>query len=190
MNLGRQWRIVQNSRPYKREDSYYYTVRSDDVKALKPRWNFIKTKTTTPGNNIYTLLITFIDFTSFISSKFQTLFFPYKLSYYTWATCDVPRHNIHMKNTTRNTKSSTSTVTLLNKTEIIRRIVTAITVVPKESRVPFGFNCWQSSLFGAVRTCFDHVVSNFSGFSWERILFLESAGVQYGDANSSSNWRY
>ena len=43
--------------------SYYYTVRSDDVKVLKSRWNFVKTKTTTPGNNIYTLLITFIAFT-------------------------------------------------------------------------------------------------------------------------------
>ena len=50
----------------------------------------------TPGNNIYTLLITFIAFTSFVSSKFQTLFLPYKLSYYAqghlwyyaWATCD------------------------------------------------------------------------------------------------------
>ena len=51
-------------------------VRSDDVKVLKSSWNFVKTKTTTPGNNIYTLLITFIAFTSFISSKFQTLFFP------------------------------------------------------------------------------------------------------------------
>ena len=30
--------------------------------------------------------------------------------------------------------------------ERIRRIVTAITVVPKEARVPFGFNCWQSFL--------------------------------------------
>ena len=76
--------------------SYYYTVRSDDVKVLKSRWNFVKTKTTTPGNNIYTLLITFIAFTSFISSKFQTLFFPYKLSYYAttgpyyaWATCGI-----------------------------------------------------------------------------------------------------
>ena len=76
--------------------SCYYTVRSDDVKVLKSRWNFVKTlKTTTPGNNIYTLFITFIVFTSFISSKFQTLFFPYKLSYYAtggpyygWATCD------------------------------------------------------------------------------------------------------
>ena len=74
--------------------SYYYTVRSDDVKVLKSRWNFVKTKTTTPGNNIYTLLITFIAITSFISSKFLTLFFPYKLSYYAtggpyyaWATC-------------------------------------------------------------------------------------------------------
>ena len=28
---------------------------------------------------------------------------------------------------------------------------------------------------GAVRTCFDHVLSKFSGFSWERILFLKSA---------------
>ena len=67
--------------------SHYYTVRSDDVKVLKSRWNFVKTKTTTPGNNIYTLLITFITFTSFISSKFQTLFFPFKNSYYAWATC-------------------------------------------------------------------------------------------------------
>ena len=69
---------------------YYYTVKSDDVKVLKSRWNFVKTKTTTPGNNIYTLLITFIAFTSFISSKFQTLFFPYKLSYYAGATCGFP----------------------------------------------------------------------------------------------------
>ena len=34
--------------------SYYYNVRSDDVKVLKSRWNFVKAKTTTPGNNIYT----------------------------------------------------------------------------------------------------------------------------------------
>ena len=33
------------------------------------------------------------------------------------------------------------------------------------------------SPFGAVRTCFDHVLSKFSGFSWERILFLKSACV-------------
>ena len=69
-------------------------VRSDDVKVIKSSWNFVKTKITTVGNNIYTLLITFIAFTSFISSKFQTLFFPYKLSYYAtggpyyaWFTC-------------------------------------------------------------------------------------------------------
>ena len=80
--------------------SYYYTVRSDDVKVLKSRWNFVKTKTTTPGNNIYTLLITFIAFTSFISSKFQTLFFPYKLSYYIWATCGLTRPNIGERRTT------------------------------------------------------------------------------------------
>ena len=51
----------------------------------------------TPGNNIYALLITFIAFTLFISSKFQTLFFPYKLShyatggpYYAWVTRGLP----------------------------------------------------------------------------------------------------
>ena len=32
-------------------------------------------------------MITFTAFSSFISSKFQTLYFPYKLSYYAWATC-------------------------------------------------------------------------------------------------------
>ena len=51
-----------------------------------------------------------------------------------------------MKNTTRNTKTSKWTVTLLNKIERIRRIVTAVAVVPKEAWVPFGFNCSQSSL--------------------------------------------
>ena len=33
------------------------------------------------------------------------------------------------------------------------------------------------NVFGAERTCFDHVLSKFSGFSWERILFLKSACV-------------
>ena len=33
------------------------------------------------------------------------------------------------------------------------------------------------NVFGAVRTCFDHVLSKFSGFSWERILFLKSPSV-------------
>ena len=27
------------------------------------------------------------------------------------------------------------------------------------------------NVFGDIRTCFDHVLSKFSGFSWERILF-------------------
>ena len=63
-------------------------LRSDDVKVLKSRWNFVKTKTATPGNNIDTLLITFIAFSSFISCKFH---FPHKLfvshtnSFYAWA---------------------------------------------------------------------------------------------------------
>ena len=33
------------------------------------------------------------------------------------------------------------------------------------------------NVFGATRTCFDHVLSKFSGFSWECILFLKSADV-------------
>ena len=56
------------------------------------------------------------------------------------------RVTIYMKNTTHNTKTSTLTVTLLNKIERTRRIVTAITVVPKEAWVRFGFNCLPSSL--------------------------------------------
>ena len=62
-----------------------YTDRSNDGKVLKSRWNFVKTKSTTPSNNIYTLIITC---RLFFSSKFSTLYFPYKLSYYAWATCD------------------------------------------------------------------------------------------------------
>ena len=77
-------------------------IRLDDVKVLKSLWNFVKTETTTPGNNIYTVLINFIAFTSFISSKFQTLFFPYKLSYYAigspyyaWASCGGRRGRLY-----------------------------------------------------------------------------------------------
>ena len=33
------------------------------------------------------------------------------------------------------------------------------------------------NVFGDIRTCFDHVLSKFSGFSWECILFLKSACV-------------
>ena len=58
-----------------------HCVRSIDVKVLKSRWNFVKTKTTTPGNNIYTLLITFIAFSSFISCRFHL---PYENSYCAW----------------------------------------------------------------------------------------------------------
>ena len=31
------------------------------------------------------------------------------------------------------------------------------------------------NVFGAVRASFDHVLSKFSGFSWERVLFLKFA---------------
>ena len=52
------------------------------------------------------------------------------------------------------------------------------------------------NVFGAVRTCFDHVLSKFSGFSWERILFLNSAcvnmvlqiQVQIGNTRGDSAW--
>ena len=33
------------------------------------------------------------------------------------------------------------------------------------------------AVFGAVRTCFDNVLSKFSAFQWERILILQSACV-------------
>ena len=33
------------------------------------------------------------------------------------------------------------------------------------------------NVFGPIRSCFDHVLSKLSGFSWERILFLKSACV-------------
>ena len=33
------------------------------------------------------------------------------------------------------------------------------------------------NVFSTLRTCFDQVLSKFSGFSWERILFLKSASV-------------
>ena len=63
-------------------------------------------------------------------------------------TCTTPqytqwheKHNVQYKN-------KYITVPLLNKIERIRRIVTAITVVPKEAWVPFGFNCWQSPFIG------------------------------------------
>ena len=49
-----------------------------------------------------------------------------------------------------------------------------------------------TTFFGGVRTCFDHVLSKFSGFLWEGILFLKSAcvnmvmqiQVQIGDIGS------
>ena len=48
------------------------------------------------------------------------------------------------------------------------------------------------NILGAIQTCFDHVLSKFSGFSWERNLFLKSAcvnmvmqiQVQIGDTGS------
>ena len=57
-------------------------------------------------------------------------------------TCIASRYTqLDEKNATRNTKTSTLTVTLLEKIEIIKRIVAVITVVPKEASVPIGFNC-------------------------------------------------
>ena len=47
--------------------------------------------------------------------------------------------------TAHNTRTSTLTVTLLNKIWSIRGIATATTVVTKEAWLPFAFNCWQSS---------------------------------------------
>ena len=33
------------------------------------------------------------------------------------------------------------------------------------------------NVFGTIRTCFDHMLSKFSGFLWKRILFLKSTCV-------------
>ena len=33
------------------------------------------------------------------------------------------------------------------------------------------------NVYGAIQSCFDHLLSKFSGFSWERILFLKTACV-------------
>ena len=41
----------------------------------------------------------------------------------------------------------------------------------------FSLGSEIDNVFGAVRTCFDHVPSKFPGFTRERILFLKSACV-------------
>ena len=74
----------------------------------------------------------------------------------------VTTYIIRWKNTTRNTKTSTLTVTLLNKIESIRIIVTAITVT-KEAWLPFGFNCChnrlvlhRNTLWSQAASCLPH----------------------------------
>ena len=49
--------------------------------------------------------------------------------------------------------------------------------VPRNTVTKVYPKCLLLLFFGAVRTCFDHELSKFSGFSWERILFLNSACV-------------
>ena len=56
--------------------SYYYTVRSDDIKVLKSRWNFLNTKTKTTGNNISTMLITWLSVHLFKFYFLYKLLFP------------------------------------------------------------------------------------------------------------------
>ena len=73
--LSPTWGIWQLKRPHRWE----FATRGKKtlkVKVLKLCLNFVKTKTTTPGNNIDTLLITFTAFSSFISFKIH---FPYQL---------------------------------------------------------------------------------------------------------------
>ena len=38
--------------------------------------------------------------------------------------------------------------------------------------------CEIDNVFGAVRTCFDHVVSKFSGFSCERVCMCQQGVMQ------------
>ena len=46
------------------------------------------------------------------------------------------------------------------------------------------------NVFGVVRTCFDHVLSKFSGLFVGVYSIFKVCMCQHGDANSSSNWRY
>ena len=68
-------------------------------------------------------------------------------------------------------------VTWLSVTTTILRVVSHfnLSVLANETSVSL---CREiDNVFGAVRTCFDHVLSKFSGFWWESILFLNSACV-------------
>ena len=68
------------------------TVRSDDVKVLKSRWNLVKTKTTTPGNNttLYWELLSLLLHLFHLSFK---LYFSHTNSHITLG----PTVNIHSK---------------------------------------------------------------------------------------------
>ena len=71
-----------------------------------------------------------------------------------------------------------------------------LTTIPEARRILLVVSHFNMSVlateidnvFGAVRTCFDHVLSKFSGFSWERILFLNSACVNMGRFPFSQNF--
>ena len=69
-------------------------------------------------------------------------------------------------------------VTTIFKARRILRVVSHfnLSVLANET-LSVSLCCEIDNFLGAVRTSFDHVLSKFSGFSWERILFLNSACV-------------
>ena len=67
-------------------------------------------------------------------------------------------------------------VSVVKLTFLVAFVATLSPAQIPPSPSPSTFNAGHAGyVFGAVRTCFDHVLSKFSAFSWERILILKSA---------------
>ena len=103
--------------------------------------------------------------------------------FYTFFTHDIYSHP-HPRLTTsthypRPTRFSyTHWITTFLKARRILRVVSHFNLSVLANETLSVSLCREiDNVFGAVRTCFDHVLSKFSGFSWERILFLNSACV-------------
>ena len=80
--------------------------------------------------------------------------------------------------TTRCKHQSHDIVTTILKARRILRVVLHFNLSVLANETLLVSLCREiGNVFGAVRKCFDHVLSKFSGFSWERILFLKSACV-------------
>ena len=67
--------------------------------------------------------------------------------------------------------------TIILEARRILRVVSHFNLSVLANETSVSLCCEIDNVFGAIRTCFDHVLSKFSGFSWERILFLNSTCV-------------